>query len=188
MAVEVNPVAAPTERTPRVVVDVPSQVDRWFERGTLAAGLTVLALLGLVGVFLFLRSRPALEETGILSFLTRSQWRTDLRPPKIGVLGLLSETVIVALIAVVIAVPLGTIAALFISEYASPRARRYLTGLVDLMAAVPALIFGLWGAYYLSPQIVPLSRWLSIHLNWIPFFKTDPDAPLVGSLFIAGIV
>jgi phosphate transport system permease protein len=178
--------AAP--RTPRIITEVPSQSDRWFERVTLASGLVVLVLLVLVGLFLLLRSRTAFAETGVLRFLTRSTWRTDLRPPQIGVLGLLTGTVIIAVIAVTIAVPLGTLAALFINEYASPRARRYLTGLVDLLAAIPALIFGIWGFLYLSPQMVPLSRWLTNNLGWIPIFKTDPDAQLVNSFFIAGVV
>ena len=175
-------------RKPRIVVDVPSRTDRWFNRVTLASGVFVLVLLGLVGVFLLLRSRTALEQTGVIQFLGRSVWRTDVRPQQIGVLGLLYGTVIVAAIAVVIAIPFGTIVALFISEYASPRSRRYLTALVDLLAAIPSLIFGLWGAFYLSPQIVPLSRWLSVHFSWIPIFRTDANVKFVGSFFIAGIV
>ncbi len=175
-------------RTPRVVIDDPSRTDRWFDRITLASGLLVLVLLVLVGVFLLLRSRTALSSQGVWSFLTTKEWRTDVHPAKIGVLGLLSGTVIVAVIAVVIAVPLGVGAALFITEYASPRARRYLTSLVDLMAAVPALIFGIWGFLFLSRQIVPLSRWLSKNMSWVPFFKTESGARLTNSMFIAGIV
>jgi phosphate transport system permease protein len=176
------------ERTPRVVADVPSQVDRWFQRFTLGAGLTVLVLLTLVGLFLFVRSRPAISETGIINFLTREEWRTDVNPPRIGVLGLLTGTVLVATIAIVLAVPFGTMAALCITEYASPKLRRYLTGLVDLLAAIPSLIFGLWGFLFLSQQVVPLSRWLTTHLGWIPIFATDRRANLTGSMFIAGIV
>ncbi len=175
-------------RTPRVVVDVPSQVDRWFNRITLGAGLFVLVLLTLVGAFLFLRSREALSSQGIFQFLTREEWRTDVHPARIGVLGLLTGTVLVAAIAVVIAVPFGTIAALCITEYASPRLRRYLTGLVDLLAAIPSLIFGIWGFLFLSDQVVPLSKWLTDHFGWIPIFATDPGARLTGSMFIAGIV
>jgi phosphate transport system permease protein len=180
--------ASRTGQQRRVVVDEPVRADRWFNRVTLAAGLTVLILLTLVGLFLLLRSRQALSETGLVDFLTREGWRTDVKPAQIGVLGLLTGTVIVAIIAVVIAVPFGTIAALCITEYASPRLRRYLTGLVDLLAAIPSLIFGIWGFLFLSDQIVPLSRWLTDHLGWIPIFATDPGANLTGSMFIAGIV
>jgi phosphate transport system permease protein len=175
-------------RTPRTVTVAPSRADRWFNRLTLGAGLIVLLLLTLVGVFLLLRSHMALSETGILTFLTRQGWRTDIHPPQIGVLALVTGTVIVATIAIIIAVPFGTIAALCITEYASPKLRRYLTGLVDLLAAIPSLIFGIWGFLFLSDEIVPLSRWISDHFGWIPIFHTDPGAKLTGSMFIAGIV
>jgi phosphate transport system permease protein len=179
---------AETERRPRLVSDVPSHADRWFQRLTLGAGITVLVLLTLVGFFLFLRSRTAIDQTGLWTFLTRKEWRTDVHPARIGVAGLLTGTVIVAIIAVVLAVPFGTMAALCITEYSSPRLRGYLTGLVDLLAAIPSLIFGLWGFLFLGPLIVPLSEWLTTHLGWIPIFETDPGARLTGSMFIAGIV
>jgi len=184
---------APGQRTPRLVVEDPSNVDKWFNRVTLWSGVTVLVLLTLVGTFLLLRSRDALGETGIFSFLTRAEWRTDVNPPRIGVAGLLSGTVLVASIAVVIAVPFGILAALFITEYSSLRSRRYLTALVDLLAAVPSLLYGVWGFLFLSQQIVPLSRWLTEHLGWVPIFATDdggasPASAFTGTMFIAGIV
>jgi phosphate transport system permease protein len=179
---------APATRKPRIVSDVPSQADRWFNRLTLGAGITVLVLLTMVGLFLFLRSQAAISESGLWTFLTREEWRTDVHPARIGVLGLLVGTVLVAVTAIVIAVPFGTMAALCITEYASPKLRRYLTALVDLLAAIPSLIFGIWGFLFLGPEVVPLSRWLTEHLGWIPIFKTDPGARLTGSMFIAGIV
>ena len=187
VVLEEQPAARPP-RTPRVVTDVPTQADRVFDRVTLSAGIFVLVLLGCVGMFLLLRSRPAFDESGIFGFLSRSEWRTDVQPQRIGVLGLLFGTVVVATIAILIAVPLGVFTALFIQEYASPRVRRILSGLVDLLAAVPGLIFGLWGFLYVSPQLVPLSRWLTRNLGWIPIFKTDQNAALVNSMFIAGVV
>lgn len=176
------------ERTRRTVTDDPSVADRWFNRVTLGAGVFVLVLLALVGLFLLLRSRTALSETGIFDFLTRSEWRTDVKPPRIGVLGLLTGTVLVAVIAVAVAIPLGTITALFITEYSSRKSRRYLTALVDLLAAIPSLLYGIWGFLFLSGQLVPLARWLTTHLGWIPFFATDKGARFTGSMFIAGIV
>jgi phosphate transport system permease protein len=171
-----------------LVADDPATVDRWFNRISLWSGLLVLVLLTLVGLFLLLRSRDALSETGIWTFLTREEWRTDVTPPRIGVLGMLSGTVTVAVIAVLIAVPLGVLAALFITEYSSLQSRRYLTALVDLLASVPSLLYGVWGFLALQGEIVPLSRWLTEHLGWMPIFKTDQGALLTGSFFIAGIV
>jgi phosphate transport system permease protein len=173
--------------TKRVIEDVPTRPDRVLAGVTTSAGVTVLALLTLVGVFLFLRSQDAFEVTG-WSFFTEFQWRTDTSPPIFGVVGLVVGTVLVALIAVTIAVPLGVCMALFISEYAVGRMRRALTGLIDLLAAIPSLLYGLWGLLVLSRQIEPLSAWLSRHLDWIPIFKVEDRGKLLGSMFIAGIV
>jgi phosphate transport system permease protein len=178
----------PRERTPRVIAEQPTQIDRWFDRVTLGAGIVVLVLLALVGLFLLLRAQDALSVTGVWKFLTSSGWRTDVKPPRIGVLGLLTGTVLVAIVAISIAVPLGILAALYITEYSSIRTRKYLTALVDLLAAIPSLLYGIWGFLFLSPQIEPLSRWISTHLSFIPIFKVDTGAKLSGSIFIGGIV
>lgn len=175
-------------RTPRIITEEKTRSDRIFDRVTLWSGLFVLVLLTLVGVFLLWQARDALSESGLWTFLTRTEWRTDVQPPRIGVLGLLTGTVLVSLVAIVLAVPMGIGTAIYITEFASPRARRWLVGLVDLLAAVPALLFGIWGFLYLSDQIVPLSAWISDHFGWIPLFETAPGAILTGSIFIAGIV
>jgi phosphate transport system permease protein len=169
------------------VVDRPTRADRAFDIFTAGSGLLVLALLALIGVFLLLRAGQALDVAGG-SFLTRVEWRTDVRPPEIGVLGLLAGTVTVAIVAVVIATPLGACAALFITDYSSDRWRGILTALVDLLAAIPSLLYGLWGFLLLGDQLAPLSEWISRHLSWLPLFATGEDAELQGSMFIAGIV
>ena len=179
------PVAALPPR--REVVDEPTRTDRVFGGVTTAAGVSVLVILGLVGLFLLLRSRPAFEIMG-WAFFTTTEWRTDTDPIVIGVLGLITGTVIVALIAVSIAVPLGTCAALYITDYASAGVRKLLTNLVDLLAAIPSLLYGIWGFLYLSQYIVPLSEFLADHFGWIPIFATEEDANFTGSMFIAGIV
>jgi phosphate transport system permease protein len=167
--------------------DRPSRIDRLFDRVTLLAGLFVLVILALVGIFLLYQARHALAESG-LSFFTRTVWRTDLHPAQIGVLGLLFGTVVVSIVAVVIAVPVGVVTALYIAEYAPLKARKLLQGLMDLLAAIPSLLFGIWGFLFLQGQIVPLSRWLTTYLGWIPIFHTEANASLTNSIFIAGVV
>jgi phosphate transport system permease protein len=101
----------------------------------------------------------------------------------------------VALVAVAVGFPLALLTALYISEYAPLRIKSALVSLVDLMAAVPSIIFGLWGFFALEPQAKDVARWISQNLSWIPFFKvnTDPNSAswsqsqYVGSAFIAGI-
>jgi len=104
-------------------------------------------------------------------------------------------TLIIALIALVIAVPVSISSALFISEYA-PRTlfgvipfKSLLTSVVDLMAAVPSIIYGLWGFLVLEPHMVGISRWISDHLSFIPIFKVAPGTSVfTGSSFIAGVL
>jgi phosphate transport system permease protein len=176
-----------TERRPRFAWDRPSRIDRIFDRLTLAAGVSVLAILFLVGVFLLWQSRHALAESG-WTFFTRVGWNTYVHPPKIGVLGLLLGTISVALVAEIIAVPLGVLTGLYIAEYAPTSIRKFLQGMIDLLTAIPSLLFGLWGFLYLQYKIVPLSKWLTTHLGWIPIFHTQSGASFTGSIFIAGIV
>jgi phosphate transport system permease protein len=172
---------------PRLIIDTPGRADRLFSSLTLGSGLLVLALLTLVGIFLLWQSRHAYSESG-WSFFTRVSWNTTTHPPKIGVLGLVIGTLLVAGVAVCIAIPLGVCAALYITEYSSPGLRSALQSLVDLLAAVPSIIFGLWGFLYLAPKIEPLSHWINRHFAWIPIFRVKQNVSLSGSMFIAGIV
>src|SRR6478609_6997676 len=102
---------------PRAVVDPPTRADRAFSWATSAAGLAVFGLLLVIGTFLLLRASGTIHTQG-LSFLTRVEWRGDVRPQRFGVLGLLVGTLIVASIAVAIAIPIGIAAALYITQYA----------------------------------------------------------------------
>lgn len=174
-------------RTRRVVLQQPGRADRIFDRVTMAAGLTVLFILALIGAFLLWQSRHAFAESG-WSFFTKSVWRTNTYPPEIGVLGLLFGTVVVAVIAEMIAVPLGVLVGLYITEYAPAGLRKFLQGMIDLLAAIPSILFGIWGFFFLSAEVVPLSRWLTTYLGWIPVFHTGSDASFIDSFFIAGIV
>jgi phosphate transport system permease protein len=106
-------------------------------------------------------------------------------------------TILIALVAITLAVPLATGTALYISEYAPVRSKRTLISIVDLMAAVPSVVFGLWGFFLLQGYVTGLSRWISTYFGWIPFLGVagvDPTDPLAtetvytSSTFIAGIV
>jgi phosphate transport system permease protein len=99
-------------------------------------------------------------------------------------------TVIIAVIALVLAVPVSICTALFVTEYAPARIRRPLTSFVDVLAAVPSIIYGIWGLYFLQHRVVPFSKWLSTHLGFIPFFHTKDahTASYSGSSFMAGLI
>jgi phosphate transport system permease protein len=170
-----------------VLYDQPGRVDRIFNRATMASGAAVLVIMLITGVFLALRAHTAFRVEGF-SFFTRKEWNSLVNPPRIGVAGLLYGTVVVALIAEVIAVPLGVLTGHFIAEYSPLRMRKTLQAMIDLLAAIPSLLFGLWGFLFLQGQVEPLSRWFATYFGWIPFFKASPDASLTQSMFIAGIV
>ena len=159
--------------------------DRMFRGTVTSAGAFTLVLMALVGLFLLAKSWDALRVSG-LSFLTTSQWE-----PNGGVFGIaavLLGTVLIAAVALGFAVPTAIIGSIFITDYAPARLRTPLIWLVDLLAAVPSLIYGLWGRSYLQPKIIPLSDWISTHLGFIPIFQADRAVGFAASTFIAGTV
>jgi len=172
---------------PRAVEVTHTRADAVFRRIALAAGFSTFVIMALIGTFLLLRAIPAFHLAG-LKFFTETLWRPDETHPVFGIAAVLFGTVTLALIALVLAVPVSVATALFINEYAPLRLRRPLTGLIDLLAAVPSLIFGLWGLFFLQPKMLGLSKWLSAHLGFIPIFHVTQGASLASSPFIAGVV
>jgi phosphate transport system permease protein len=157
-------------------------------------GMMVLLLELMLGSFLAYRASQALRKAG-WSFLTTQAWNPD--GGGFGIAAVITGTCLIALTAVVVGVPLALGTALFIAEYAPPRYRRVLTSVIDLMAAVPSVVFGMWGAYLLQYKVIALSKWLSTWFCWIPFLRVpgvqrgDPLASqtaYTSSTFIAGIV
>ncbi|MEO7570842.1 MAG: phosphate ABC transporter permease subunit PstC [Acidimicrobiales bacterium] len=187
------PIGAPPP-TPRDLVSRDGLGDRLFRRGSLGAGLLVLGLMVAVGTFLSIEASQALRATGF-SFLTTAEWQPDRN--QFGISAVLIGTVAIALVAISVALPISIGTALFIAEVAPPKLRSTFIGLVDLMAAVPSVVYGLWGLYFFQGHVIGLSRWLSSWLSWIPIFQVDgadPNSPLASetvytaSGFIAGLV
>jgi phosphate transport system permease protein len=178
--------------TPRELSQVYTAGDRAFRRTTASIGIFVLVLTGSIGLFLGLQAIPTLQRYG-LSFLTENQWLPQ--QDVVGLSSVLVGTVEVALIALAVGFPLALMTALYISEYAPPRLRSTFVALIDLMAAVPSIIYGLWGFFLLQPQAIHVSRWLAQHFGWIPVFHVDTDpnsaswaqTKFTASAFIAGL-
>ena len=187
------PATPPSEpRQPRRLSSGLQPSDRIFHGGVTSIGMVVLALTGAIGLFLGYQSIPTLHHYG-LRFLTQTQWLPQL--DKIGIAAVLVGTVEVALVAMVVAFPLALMFALFITDYAPKRMKSWLISTVDLMAAVPSIIYGLWGFFLLQPHAINLARWLSQYFGWFPLFHvdTDPNAAVwqqsryTSSAFIAGL-
>ncbi len=165
-----------------------SPADRVFRGYTRAAALAVLAVMGLIGLFLFIRSLPALRIAG-WRFLFEQAWEPDAH--RFGVGAVLVGTIVIAVIALIVAVPISLGAALCISEYAPRQLRRPLTSMIDLMAAVPSIVYGLWGFFFFQPHALGVSRWLSYHVSWLPIFKVSnrgTPSSFTSSSLIVGIV
>ncbi|MFE5144483.1 phosphate ABC transporter permease subunit PstC [Streptomyces fagopyri] len=164
-------------------------------RGVLrGGGGLVLAVMLLVGGFLTYRAWQALS-VAKWGFVTTEAWEPE--GGNFGIAAVLVGTLLIAMVAIVFAVPLALGTALYISEYAPPRIRQTLISVVDLMAAVPSVVYGLWGLFFFQGHVVTVSRWISAYFGWIPLFKVDgadPEDPLAtatvytSSTFIAGMV
>jgi phosphate transport system permease protein len=174
------------ENQPRVLASSVTSADRSFRVAMTAAATTSLLVMALIAAFLVRDSLPALRSAG-RSFFTVFEWGPDDDPARFGIASALFGTVAAALIALVIATPISVGTALFINEYVPRRWKRLLVTVVDLLAAIPSLIFGLWGLSVLQPALEGPARWLSDWVGFIPIFKTE--VPIFGSsLFVCGIV
>ena len=110
-------------------------------------------------------------------------------PSKGAILDLLQVTVFVSVFALVLAMPVALGIAIYLTQYSSRRLAGPLGYLVDLLAAVPSIVYGVWGLYVLAPAIKPFAVWLNTHLDWLFLFKTgNASVAGGGTIFTAGIV
>jgi phosphate transport system permease protein len=164
-----------------------------FAHSFRAIGASMLVIIGGVGLFLGWQAFPTLHHYG-LGFFTEASWQPET--DTLGIAAVLVGTVEVALVAMAIAFPLALTTALYISEYAPAALKPTLVSLVDLMAAIPSVVYGLWGFFLVMPHAAELARWMQAHLGWIPIFDvqgSDPSAAVwdasryAASAFCAGI-
>ncbi len=139
----------------------------------------------LVGVFLVSQAIPALSKNEA-NFLTSREWSVGGDNPRFGIMELLWTTTTASIIAMAITVPIGVCVALFITEYAPQWLRRPAATLVDLLAAVPSIVYGLWGLIIFRPVVRPLEDWLSTRLGWLPLFA--PTGITGGTIMFIGVV
>jgi phosphate transport system permease protein len=168
--------------------------DHLFRWLALAAGLTVLAILALIAFSTTQQAWPALRQAGI-HFITSDQWipndvdGSGPLKPSFGALAYIFGTAVVAVISLVLAVPVSLGIALFVTEVAPRRLRGFVVTLLDLLAAIPSVVFGLWGLAVLAPNIVGFYGWLHRVFEPVPLLGTlfGPDAN-GRSFMTAGII
>jgi phosphate transport system permease protein len=168
----------------------PRRGDRLFRGLSEGSGVLVVLLIAAIGLFLLWRAIPALARDKENFFAYGGNWvTTDASAMHFGIFDLLQVTVFVALFALILAMPIALGIAIFITQYSPRRIAGPLAYVIDLLAAVPSIIYGVWGLYVLAPQIRPLAIWLNEHLSGVFLFATgNASVSGGGTIFTAGIV
>lgn len=160
--------------------------DRIFGGAAKGAGILVILMVVLIGVFLVAQAIPALTSNDA-NFLTSTDWSVSGDTLKFGIGRLLWVTVISSLVALVFAVPLSIAIALFLTHYAPGWLAKPAAAMVDLLAAVPSIVYGLWGAYVVGQHFGPIQSVLTSVLGWFPLFKDEGSSP-GSTIFFVSIV
>src|ERR1044071_1254619 len=155
-----------------------------------AAGAMVLVIIVAIAIFLISKAVPALR-SDTENFLSFKQWFPNDAQPKFGIAALAFGTVLTSVIALIVAVPIALGIALFLSHNAPERLANPLGFVIDLLAAVPSVVFGLWGRDVLVEPVHDFSVWLNKYFGWLPIFGGDGPfgrSILLGSLVLAIMV
>ncbi|HEY9494534.1 MAG TPA: phosphate ABC transporter permease subunit PstC [Intrasporangium sp.] len=159
--------------------------DRLFGGAATLSGVVVIATVSLIGIFLVVQAIPALTNNSA-NFFTSRVWEPGGEQPAFGILEFLWTTVMASLIAMLLAVPVGVGVALFLTQYAPLWMRNPAAALIDLLAAVPSIVYGLWGLLTFRSFVKPLEEFLQDRLGWFPLFA--PTGISGGTIFFIGIV
>jgi phosphate transport system permease protein len=158
-------------------------LDNIFISVTRLCAFAIAGVLVLIAIQVGLEALPAIKAFG-LGFVFRQEW--DPVKDSYGVLPMVYGTLATSFIALLLAVPIGVGTAIFLSEGFLPVSiRSTLIFLIELLAAIPSVVYGLWGIFVLIPLITPVSNWFHTNLGWIPLFGTEASGP---GLMPAGLV
>ena len=159
---------------------LPDRALRWGLTGLAAA---ILGLIGFFFVRLYIESEPAFSRFGVLGFVFDNDW--DVSRAHFGALPLLVGTLITAATALAIGVPIAVGSALYITELCPRVLRAPLTAMVELLAAVPSVVYGLWGFFFLIPKLRPAEQWFSDTFSFLPLVGGNVAGP---NYFVAGLI
>lgn len=177
--------------TPRVITTKPRTSDRIFRGIVTIFSFSALVILLLIAVFLLLQGFTTFKEQGF-GFITGFEWVTFIdengnETATFGLQAMLVGTLVISTLAVLFAVPLSVLTALFLTFYSPERIKKYLVTIIDLMAAFPSILYGLWGFFVLMPMAEYWAKLLNKWLGWIYIFDV-PQPIFTRSPFIAGLV
>lgn len=162
--------------------------DAVFRTVSTGAGTAVLVIMAAIAAFLVFQAVPALTANQG-SFFTDTTWQPDGTPSMFGIAALTFHTIVTSIIAMAIAVPIAIGVSLFLTFYAPRAVAKPFGFLVDLLSAVPSVVFGLWGLFFLAPSLTGVVQFLDRILGWTIVFQYRPDSmPANQSDFTAGLV
>src|SRR5881227_3699570 len=165
-------------RLPRV-----RRQDTAFENGLRLVAFLILALIAFFFVRLYVEASPAFQRFGFFGFVFTNNW--DVSREVFGALPLLVGTLITSAVALLIGVPVAVATALYVTELCPRRLRSPLTVMVELLAAVPSVVYGLWGVFVLIPKLKPAEEWFGRTFDFLPFVGKTVAGP---NYFIAGLI
>jgi phosphate transport system permease protein len=166
---------------------VGDRIFRWLAQGS---GVLAVVLIAAIGGFLLLRAMPALRRNRENFFSYGGNWITaDTSAMHFGIFQLMQVTVFVSLFALILAMPTALGVAIFVTQYAPRRLAGPLSYAVDLLAAIPSIVYGVWGLHVLAPQLRPLATWLNHAMGWC-FLFAHGNVPVTSgaTIFTGGIV
>jgi len=159
--------------------------DKIFLGLSRGSGIFLLVIMAAIAVFLTYRAAIAISKDDG-NFLTTFEWNTNIDPPFFGIAVLAFGTVVSSIIAMALAVPVAVGIALFITHYAPRKLGGTIAYVIDLLAAVPSIVYGLWGALVLVPHMDGLFGWLDHYFGWTGIFEWQGGAPR--SLLTVGVL
>ena len=175
----------------RIITNLRNKSDKRFRRVVTAGAMSTFLVLALIAIFLFARSAEVFREFGF-DFLTKSKWDAGsgdaTQPAEFGIAAMLIGSVIVATMAMIFALPFVLGASLFLEYYIGKRVRAVLVAILDVMAAIPSIIYGLWGYLVLMPHAAGWAATINKFLGWIPIFSVDVEnfdaSPFISALVL----
>ena len=187
-----TPIVNSANSTPekRELTTKPRFSDKVFRGVATAGGLSSLVILGLILIFLGYQGFQVLRSEGI-GFITGSNWQvvqdnagnTDLEASTFGIAAMLVGTLLCA----ALAVPISVLCALYLTFYAPQFLKKMMVAIIDLMAAFPSILFGMWGFFILMPHVEYWAKLIHRYFSWIPLFKMEIPV-YTRSPFVAGVV
>jgi phosphate ABC transporter permease protein PstC/phosphate ABC transporter permease subunit PstA len=160
-----------------------SWLDPWVKGGLTALAGLIFVLLAYFLIKLFVEARPVFAAYGVWDFVSKVDWLPS--QDTYGAGALVAGTFITSIVALVIGVPVAVATALYVTELAPVRFRGIISGTLELLAAVPSVVYGLWGFLFLAPKIKGIEQWVADTFSFIPFIGGDVSA---ANYFITGLI